>query len=243
MAEQFGKLAGVEFVVAPPGPLVGFGGGGAVKGLGHGAKRLLDVKTVHNLYGAREQFLCDVPGPRSAIADDDRTLGRRKLAARGFAQDALGEGRWRWIGIQRRSALDGCRVGYRAFIAHGAILGVAGFGTPHRAQLHLAGLGRSIGLLTAAAPQFLGAHGNRRAIDTRIQRGRQRQRGNRRHVELFVFGDLSAERFGGALHLLGIDRDARQFLQQLAAFCKAHQCPHGCHHRCDGGRQRGAFQA
>lgn len=124
-----------------------------------------------------------------------------------------------------------------------SVSSVAGFGAPHRAQLHLAGLGRSIGLFARTSAQFFGTHGNGGAIDAQLQRGGQGLLTHWGDIPFLVLGNFDAQRFGGALDLLGIDRNARQFLQQLATFCKADQCSHGRHHPCDGGRQRGIFQA
>ena len=41
-------------------------------------------------------------------------------------------------------------------------------------------------------------------------------------LKLLIGGDLSTESFGTALHLTGINVDASQFPQQLAAFLKTH---------------------
>jgi hypothetical protein len=59
-------------------------------------------------------------------------------------------------------------------------------------------------------------------------------------VESLIGGDLVTERFGAALSLTGIDADAGQFPQQLAAFLKTdHRTD--CSNHADGGRRKAGF--
>ncbi len=58
-------------------------------------------------------------------------------------------------------------------------------------------------------------------------------------VDPLIGGDLVAECFGAALHLAGINADARQFPQQLAAFLKTDHRTDGPNHADGGGRKTG----
>jgi len=56
-------------------------------------------------------------------------------------------------------------------------------------------------------------------------------------LEPLIGGDFVPERFGAALHLTGINADAGQFPQQLAAFLKTDHRTDGSNHA-DGGRRK-----
>ena len=60
---------------------------------------------------------------------------------------------------------------------------------------------------------------------------------------VFVFSDFFSQSFCRSFHLLGIDRHAGQFGQELAAFLEADHGTHRAHHACEGGRERGVFYA
>jgi hypothetical protein len=62
-------------------------------------------------------------------------------------------------------------------------------------------------------------------------------------VQVFIFSDFFSQSFCGSLHLLGIHRHTRQFLQQLTPFLKAGHGPHGTDHACECRRQGGVFYA
>jgi len=64
--------------------------------------------------------------------------------------------------------------------------------------------------------------------DTQIESRWQRLCLQGRHIPRLIFANLHPQRFGATFHLLGVDRYARQLLQQLRAFFKAD-------HRADGG--------
>lgn len=80
-AQQVGELTGIKFVVTSPRPLMRSGRIGSIDGFGHRAESLLDMKTVHDLEGAREQCWSNLPDPGRAVADDYRAFGLRKAPA------------------------------------------------------------------------------------------------------------------------------------------------------------------
>lgn len=62
--------------------------------------------------------------------------------------------------------------------------------------------------------------------------------GHVRHDRVLIGRDLAAQRFGRALHLPGIDREARQVLQQVAALDETDQRGGPADHPRHGRRQR-----
>src|SRR3989449_4348143 len=100
---------------------------------------------------------------------------------------------------------------------------------------------RSVVLLARAPPQFGTAHRHARPVDPQVQRRGQGLTTAGFHPPLLVFGDLRPQPFGGPFHLLGLDLDARQLLQQIAALLEADQRAHGSRHAGHGGRKRAAL--
>ena len=62
------------------------------------------------------------------------------------------------------------------------------------------------------------------------------------HPALLILCNLRPQRFGGPFHLLGLDFDARQLLQQIAALLEADQRAHRRRHAGHAGRKRAALQ-
>src|ERR1019366_5286668 len=153
-------VAGVEFVVALPSPLLGQFAIGAINGLGDIAQMLLGMESVHDLDGVGEVFSGQVPDPGGAIAQYDMARGALEAAADGFATDTPGELRGHGVGVVAGGALNGCGVGAAALIAYGDPRGVMWLGTPDSAQFNFAGLGRAIGLLAGTPGEGRGAHRN-----------------------------------------------------------------------------------
>jgi len=153
------------------------------------------------------------------------------------AVHALGEvGRLR-VGVATGRALDGRRVGDRAGVTYGGAFVIARLGGPDRAELDLARLGRAVGLLARAARELRRPHGDAGAVQAQVHR-RRRGRLGLDHVA-FVLSDLAAERLGGALDLLGIERHAGELAHQLPAFLEADHRRCQPHHARHGRRERG----
>jgi hypothetical protein len=114
------------------------------------------------------------------------------------------------------------------------------FGAPDRAELYFPRFRRAVRLFARAPGKFRGSHGNTCPVEAQVKSGRQRFFPQWLRVEPFIGGDLLTERFGATLDLTGINADAGQFPQQLAAFLKAdHRTD--CSNHADGGRRKAGF--
>jgi hypothetical protein len=140
-------------------------------------------------------------------------------------------------GVRRGGAFDGRRVGDGAFVTHREPFAVTRLGAPDRADLYFPRFCGTVGLFACASGQFFDPHRNAGAVEAQVKGGRQRLFPQRPGVEPFIGGDFVAERFGVALNLTGVNANARQFPQQLAAFLETNHRTDGPHHA-DGGRRK-----
>ena len=85
--------------------------------------------------------------------------------------------------------------------------------------------------------KFFSPHQNAGAVEAEVKSGRQRIFPQWPAVDPLIGGDLVAERFRAALHLTGVNANARQFPQQLAAFLKTDHRGIRPYHA-DGGRRK-----
>src|ERR1019366_7191835 len=176
-------------------------------------------------------------------------------------QHAFGESGSVFGGVRRGGTLDSRRIGDGTFVAHRQPFAVARFGAPDGADLDFPRFRRTVSLLARAPGQFFGPHRNAGTVEARIKSGRQRifpDQWQRRvghliqdkvcirlrppvrpGVEPLLGGDLVAEGFGAAFHLAGINADASQFPQQLAAFLKTDHRTDCSNHADGGGRKAG----
>ena len=148
------------------------------------------VAAVQDLDRARKPLGSDAPVILCAIGNHHHPLGLSKTAARRFSPDALGKLRGALIGVDCGRALDGGRVGDRAWVADGTPFPVAGLGAPNNNQFAFARLGFAVRLLAGASDQFFRAHGDAGAINAQIQGGRKLAIGEGRGVFALVIGHL-----------------------------------------------------
>jgi hypothetical protein len=161
------------------------------------------------------------------IAEHDPARRAVEAAPRGFALDTRRELARHLVGVLLGRALDGGRVADRARVAHGRAFLVPFLGTPDRAQLDLARLGRAVGLLARTVHQLLLAHRHAGAVHPKVQRRRHRPL-ERQRVDpvLLVLGDLAPERLGRSLDMLGGHVHPGQLGQELVAFLEADHRAH-----------------
>ncbi len=203
-----------------PGPPVSQVGPGAVDGLGDVAQVLLRVVDINDLDGAGKLLGGQVPDPRGAVAEDDALGCGVETAPYCLSIGPLCEsGRLR-VGVAAGRAFDRGVVADRPEIAHGVALCVAPFGRPHGGQLDLAGLGRTVGLLAAAAFDLGWAHRHAGAVQPQVHR-RHGRRGGLLGDRALVVSDVASERLGTALDLPGLDIHPGQGGQPLARLGEA----------------------
>ena len=183
----------------------------------------------------------DAPDPGGAVADDDPAGRGVEAAPLRLAIGTLGEGGRQRVGVAAGRALDRGVVADRPAVAHGPARLVAPFGRPQGGQLDLAGLGRTVRLLAAAAFDLGGAHRHTGAVQPQVH-GRRGAGDGFGHIA-FVGGDLTSQGFGGALDLLGLDAHRGQFPQQVAGRGEAEVGRRQPHHPQHAGRQRRGVQA
>ena len=104
-------------------------------------------------------------------------------------------------------------------VTDGDALRVAALRGPHRDQLDLARPRGAVGPLPRAPDELRGAHGHAGAVHAQVHH--RCRRGALLDDVPLVLRDLATERLRGPLDLLGIDADAGQLVNQLAALREA----------------------
>ncbi len=198
---------------------------------------LLDVKAVDDLNHAGKQFLGDIPYPGGSVGNHDPSLRFTEASPACLPQHAFGEGGALFGGIRRGCALDSRRIGDGTLVAHRQPFAVARFRAPDSTDLHFPCFGGTVELFARTPGKFFGPHRNAGTIEAEVKGGRQRIFPQWPGVDPLIGGDLVAERFRAALHLTGVNANASQFPQQLAAFLKTDHRSNGSYHA-DGGRRK-----
>jgi len=164
-----------------------------------GAERLLLVST-DSLHAPKVR----IKQHRAAI--------QAAVGAGGLAQDSLGECGGHLVGVQGSCAFNSSGIADGTQVAHRPVLGVAGFRAPTGTQLDLARLGRPVRLLAATALYLRGTHGHAGPVHTQVERSRRDFIGSGRKVAFLIGRDVGTQSFRRPLHLLGVHRNAGQFL-------------------------------
>src|SRR5215469_4539499 len=123
--------------MASLGPPGGARRGEAIESFAELTEVLLGVKAIDDLSRPGEQFLNQIPDPRSSISQRSHTHRLGEAAALALAPDALCKGGTFLGDIRDASTFDGCGIGNRPLIADGSAVRVQRFRTPHGAEFDL----------------------------------------------------------------------------------------------------------
>src|SRR5215469_15810495 len=119
--------------MASLGPPGGARRGEAIESFAELTEVLLGVKAIDDLSRPGEQFLNQIPDPRSSISQRSHTHRLGEAAALALAPDALCKGGTFLGDIRDASSFGGCCVGKRSFIADGSTDSVQRFRRTHGA--------------------------------------------------------------------------------------------------------------